>query len=201
MARTTTNIVRTHEGLAGHHRIILHTTEGILNAEDLPGFFRRLPAGSRTDAHMAIDRHADAVHMIHDSQAAWQAAAYNSTSLGIEQCGFASWSTRDWIVGYRLGLLRVAAALSNWSIKYGIPLKHSVKHGVCYHRDLGAAGGGHWDPGYHYPMRYVLYLARIHYYRHKGWNKKRSKLHKFHIYKAYCWAVNKRYGLKPRTKL
>lgn len=194
---TTSDMVRGHEALVSHRRIVLHTTEGILNAQDLPGFFRRVQA----DAHLAVDAQADAVHMVSDRQKAWHVAGYNPSSLGIEQCGFASWNERQWIHGFHWGLLRVAAALSNWSAQWGIPLKHSVNHGVCYHRDLGAAGGGHWDPGYHYPLKYVLRLAKLHYYRHHRKPRNPITRAKLRRYKRYCLRLQKRYGVSQTTSL
>lgn len=198
MSRTTTNIVRSHEPLAGHRRMVVHTAEGIRNAEDLAPFFRRVQA----DAHSATDRQGDLVHMVHDTQKAWHVAAYNGTSLGNECCEFARFSTREWVHDCNRDLLRLAAAFSNWGRKWHIPLRFSVAHGICGHVHLGRAGGGHWDPGPHFPWKYFIYLCRIHHYRHKGWNKSRGhRGARFRMMKRYCYRVQRRYGVKPRTRL
>lgn len=192
---TWTSIVRGHEGIAGHRRIVLHTTEGILHARDLPGFFRRVQA----DSHLGIDRDASCVKMISFNQKSWAQAAYNPGSLSIEQCGFASWQTKTWVKDFHNGLYRVAQAIAHWSLAYGIPIRRSVSHGVCSHKDLGALGGGHWDPGPGYPWRYVLYLARMHYYRHKGWHdpkRHRVRSKTYAAYRRYVIAVEKRYGVR-----
>lgn len=199
MNKTTTDRIPGH-GTIAPVRAVLHTTEGITNAEDLAPFFRR---ASNADVHIAIDRQADCVHIVDENEKAWHVVSYNGTSLGIEQCAFARYTEREWVHDFHLGLLRVAVALSHWHRDHGIALRHRVDGGVCYHRDLGAAGGGHWDPGYQYPIKYVLYLARIHYYRSQGWNKPRHPLRLAALarYKRYCHKLQRKHGVKPQTKL
>jgi hypothetical protein len=150
---------------------------------------------------MAVDAAGDAVHMVRDTQKAWHVAGYNPTSLGIEQCAFAAWSKRTWVHHFHKGNLRVAAALSNWSAKWSIPLKHSVAHGVCQHKNLGQLGGGHSDCGPNYPERYVLYLAKLHFYRHHRKPRHRRTKLKLAAMKRYCHAVQRRYGVKPDTAI
>ena len=80
---------------------------------------------------------------------------YNSKALGIEQIGYAtqtSWPDAQ--------LRTVAQYVAYWSQKYDIPLVQSTTRGVCQHKDLGAAGGGHTDCGPSYPFDRVLKMAR-----------------------------------------
>ena len=57
-------------------------------------------------------------------------------------------------------LRNTAAWIAHWSRKHGIPIRHSTEHGVCQHKDLGAAGGGHSDCGPNYRFKKVLSMAK-----------------------------------------
>lgn len=190
MPKTYTRIVRHHEPLSGHSRIVIHTAEGARHVLDLAAFFRRVQA----DSHMATEPDGRAVRMVRDSEKSWAQSGYNPTSLSIEQCFFASKSTKQWVRDYHKGLLRGAAIVSNWSAKYGIPIRRSVRHGVCSHKDLGAYGGGHVNPGPGFPWRYFLYLAKLHYYRHHRHARHASTRRKLRRMKRYCHAVQRRYA-------
>lgn len=86
-----------------------------------------------------------------DLVVAEQVAAFNQQALGFEQIGFASYTN------WPKAQTEVAAKwIAYWANKYGIPLTHSTTHGICRHMDLGAAGGGHSDPGSGYPFTEVL---------------------------------------------
>lgn len=191
MPRTYTRLVRSQSSRNGApiRRIVLHTTEGYGSVLQLAGFFNRVQASS----HLGVQSNGDACRMVGDSRKAWTQAAYNPGSLSIEQIGFARFSTKTWVRDYHRGLLRTAAAISNWSARWGIPIRRSVSHGVCSHKDLGAAGGGHVDPGPGYPWRYVLYLARLHFYRHHR-RPNAAARRRMAGYKSYCWAVQRRYA-------
>jgi hypothetical protein len=81
--------------------------------------------------------------------------SFNSISLGIEQIGFAtqhSWPNAQ--------LQKTAQQVASWSTKFDIPLTFSTSHGVCQHKDLGSAGGGHSDCGPDYPFDRVLAMAK-----------------------------------------
>lgn len=195
MPKNSTSIVRRKpkRSRSSIVRIVLHTTEGIMNAEDLPPFFRRVQA----DSHLAIDRQGDCVRMVPDDEKAWTQAAYNPGSLAIEQCGFARWSKGYWVRHYHHGLYRTVQALARWSIKYGIPLRHSVSHGVCQHKDLGRVGGGHVDCGPGYPLRYVIVWAQLERLRMLGKNRgPRAR-----ALKARVARQQRKYGMKPDTKV
>jgi hypothetical protein len=102
------------------------------------------------------------------------ALAYNSATLGIEQIGYATFTRAVWSRNHRAQLRKVAQYIAYWSKKYDIPIRKGrgvngviTKKGIVTHRSLGAAGGGHHDPGLGYPQRAVFALAR--YYRARGW--------------------------------
>lgn len=144
-------------------RMVLHTSEGGGTALGLRDYFNQ--SGVEASSHKAVDQTGDSVTMVPDSEKAWTQAAYNPGSLSIEQIGYASTTHDQWVRGHHNQLCRVARILAGWSIAHDIPLRNSVAHGVCQHKDLGAEGGGHSDCGPGYPMKYVLHWAR--YFRHR----------------------------------
>ncbi len=90
---------------------------------------------------------------------AWHAAAFNSRAVGVEHSNLTGkgYATRQ--------QLEVSARIFGWlCLQLGVPprwARGGVGHGVCMHRDLGAAGGGHTacgpdDSGWH------LFLELLH---------------------------------------
>lgn len=173
MPKTIKRIVRNRSSRRGvtPRLIVLHTTEGTNRAglSDLLGLASWFdnPA-SQASSHLGIDQEGNAVRMVPDAEKSWTQVSYNPQALSIEQVGFASSSTRYWVVTYDAGLRRTAQALARWSNKYKIPLKLSTYKGVCEHRHLGQAGGGHHDCGVNYPLQYVLDWAYLWRWRFKG---------------------------------
>lgn len=92
-----------------------------------------------------------------DLEIAYDVTAYNDQALGIEQAGYAAKNS------WPAALTQTTAKwIAYWANKYNIPITHSTTHGVCTHKDLGAAGGGHVDPGPYYPFTQVLEEASQH---------------------------------------
>lgn len=145
--------------------IVLHSTEshnrpGTSDLESIASWFNNPAAGS--SSHVVNDAEGFSAQLVPDSRKAWTQAAYNPQSLSVEQIGFASQSS------WPLAQLRnTAKYIAYWSKKYGIPITSSTTHGVTLHSRLGAAGGGHHDPGNNYPFERVLELARD--YKANGW--------------------------------
>lgn len=173
MSATIKRIVRNRSSRRGvrPRLLVLHTTEGsnrpgLSDLIGLAHWFNN-PA-SQASSHLGIDQEGNAVRMVPDADKSWTQVSYNPQALSIEQVGFASTSTRNWVVGYHNGLRRTAQALARWSSKYKIPLKLSTYKGVCEHRHLGAAGGGHHDCGEPYPLQYVIDWAYLWRWRFKG---------------------------------
>jgi N-acetylmuramoyl-L-alanine amidase len=138
--------------------IVLHTTEGhnrpgLVDLHGLVSFFDN--PNNQVSSHIANDAEGNDARMVPDEAKAWTQAAFNSISLSIEQIGQAAqthWPDSQ--------LQNTAKWIAHWSHKWGIPITASTKHGVCQHRELGAAGGGHHDCGDNYPFGRVLAMAR-----------------------------------------
>jgi N-acetyl-anhydromuramyl-L-alanine amidase AmpD len=146
--------------------IVLHSTEGanvpnsVSDLEGLGAYFDR--PSTQASSHVAVDSDGYSAQYVPDGAKAWTCAAFNSVSLNVEQVGFAS--QRSWPDEQ---LRKTSQYIAYWSKKYGIPIAHSTESGVCQHSDLGAAGGGHHDPGANYPFERVLGMARA--YAKDGW--------------------------------
>jgi N-acetyl-anhydromuramyl-L-alanine amidase AmpD len=142
--------------------IVIHDTE----SHNVPGDGDLKAIGNWFDnpaaqasSHVCVDAEGRSARYVPDERKAWHVAAFNSGSLGIEQIGVATqtfWPDAQ--------LKKVAKYVAYWSKKYGIPIDE--KH-VRTHASLGTAGGGHHDPGTHYPMDTMLHHAR--YYARRGW--------------------------------
>ena len=132
--------------------IVVHDTEGG-TIDGIHSWFNN--PRSLASSHVLVDKDGASVQFVPDARKAWHVMAFNSRALGIEQIGFAtqdSWPEQQ--------LIKTAEYIAYWSRKYGIPITHSTSHGVCQHKDLGVAGGGHDDCGPAYPFAHVLALAR-----------------------------------------
>lgn len=146
--------------------IVLHDTEGanipnsIADLQGLASWFDN--PGAQASSHVGVDSDGFSAKFVDDANKAWAQAAYNSKALSIEQVGFAT--QKDWPEAQ---LNKVAQYIAYWSKKYDIPITKSTANGVCQHRDLGAAGGGHHDVSATYPIDKVLTKAKA--YRANGW--------------------------------
>lgn len=130
--------------------IVLHSSEmpggsaylqnlsSVLNAQGLS-----VQIGVNTDGSCA--------RYFPDNEIAYDVTAYNDQALGIEQAGYAAQSSWP-----KTQTETTAKWIAFWANKYNIPIVHSTTNGVCTHKDLGAAGGGHVDPGPGYPFSEVL---------------------------------------------
>ena len=146
--------------------IVLHSTESDNvphSSSDLEGvasWFAN-PA-AQVSAHVITDADGHSARCVLDKDKAWHVAAYNSPALGIEQIGRAAqtqWDQDEWIETCRW--------IAQWSHQYHIPIRRAItsggrvlRSGVTTHKKLGALGGGHVDPGPHYPLRRVLKQSR-----------------------------------------
>jgi hypothetical protein len=161
--RTRLSVNQSSRGGAKPRKIVLHITvshnrpglgdiDAILNYFDQPS----------TDAssHIINDAEGHDARCVEDRFKAWTQAAHNPDSLSIEQVEYADKSTERWRKENKRQLENTAKWIAHWSHLYGIPIKHSTSNGVCQHRDLGVAGGGHSDVGPNYPFNFVLERAR-----------------------------------------
>ena len=146
-------------------RVVVHTTEshnrpGRNDVDSVHSWFDN-PA-AQASSHVIIDMEGHSTTCVLDQDKAWTQAAYNPTSLSIEFIGIAAGN--EWRLA---GLKKGAKFTAYWCRKYDIPVKWSSVRGICGHKDLGAAGGGHVDPGPNFPR--ARFLALVRYYKAFGW--------------------------------
>ena len=146
-------------------RIILHDTEshdwkGIRDIVGVAEYWHN--SGNGFGAHVIVDAEGNAGWCVSSDRIAWHCARANTGSLGIEQIGFARFSRPMWM-GRKKQLDRVAKIIAQWSMEYDIPLKIDVEMGISTHAmqtKYKNVYGGHTDPGFGYPLYYVLFKAR-----------------------------------------
>jgi GH25 family lysozyme M1 (1,4-beta-N-acetylmuramidase) len=149
---------------SGVRLIVLHTAEGARTIESLGSFFQgNVSASSHTGADDKVNTVGEYVKRPNKS---WTQSDFNAAAVSIELCGFASWSTDEWMNNHHNMLDNCAKWIAEEAAYFDIPItKLSASQaqgsgrGVCQHVDLGSAGGGHHDCGSGFPMDYVLTLA------------------------------------------
>jgi hypothetical protein len=157
-----TALVSSH-GPQAPRRIVLHSTEsydgtGVSDLYNIASYWRRQGIG--LGAHLTIDSDGNTARNIADAELGYHVKGRNTGSLGIEQIGFARFSKSDWL-SRPAQLEKVSCWLAYWSKKYDIPLVHNSERGVSTHWDQSQLiGGGHWDPGFGYPLARVLAFAK-----------------------------------------
>lgn len=157
--------------------IVIHTTEGtnrpgITDLSGLVSFFDQ--ASTQASSHVANDGEGHDARLVPDTEKAWTCSNDNAFTLNLEQVGFASTTREQWFKLYSHQLANTARWAAYWSERWDIPLRRGVapagiliRKGVASHKQLGIRGGGHWDPGPSYPMRYVLLMARYYVLKEK----------------------------------
>jgi hypothetical protein len=152
-------------GRSSTRLLIIHTAEGARTIESLGSFFANPDA--EVSSQVGIDDTPNTVgEYVRNTDRSWAAASFNGVAVQAELCAFAEWSGNDW-AGHPTMLENTAAWLAEEAARFGIPLElltaeqaQGNGRGVCGHNELGAAGGGHWDPGPSFPWSRVLDLAR-----------------------------------------
>jgi hypothetical protein len=144
--------------------VIVHTAEGAKTIESLGGYFQGNVSAS---SHTGADDKPDTIgEYVKRDNKAWTQANANPYCVSIELCAFAAWTPDEWNAHPNM-LANCAAWIAEEAAHFGIPItKLSASQaqgggrGVAGHVDLGAAGGGHWDPGPNFPWSRVLDMAR-----------------------------------------
>ena len=101
---------------------------------------------AQASAHLVIREDGEAAtQLVALAAKAWHAADYNSRSVGVEHANVTP-------KGYATDeQLRVSARVFGWlCLHLGVPprwARGGIGRGVCYHGELGAAGGGHTSCG------------------------------------------------------
>jgi hypothetical protein len=150
---------------SGVRLIVVHTAEGATTIENLGSWFQNPSSG--VSSHTGADDKPGTIgEYVRPENKAWTQGNYNPVCVSIELCGFASWSTDEWHRHPNM-LANCAAWIAEEAGRYQLPITkltsaqaQGSSRGVCGHVDLGAGGGGHWDPGPDFPWDYVLDLAR-----------------------------------------
>lgn len=140
------------------HITVSHNRPGLGDIDGILDFFDR--TATQASSHVVNDREGNDARCVPDEMKAWTCAAYNPQSLNIEQIEYEVKSRPRWLSESSAQLENTALWVAYWSRKYDIPLKHSTVKGVCQHRELGAAGGGHSDCSPDFPLDVVLDKAR-----------------------------------------
>ena len=120
----------------------------------------RVISGPDASAHLVVrEDGGECTQLVHLSEKAWHAAAYNPHSVGVEHANVTA-------KGYATDAeLRESARVFAWLCWHlGVPAQWArggVGRGVVRHLELGVLGGGHtqcgpWDSGWH---RFLTLLA------------------------------------------
>lgn len=154
------SVVFENHGTCAPRIIVLHDTEG--------GSPRSVVSTLKTrryGVHWIIGQNAATIRGNNSTDALWHVGDYNSEAVGIEQCGFASFTHSRWMQN-PWQLLECAWIVAWEAQRHGIPLELVTPSapgdgttGVTTHSRLGTAGGGHHDPGVGYPLSHVLGMA------------------------------------------
>ena len=135
-------------------QIVLHDCEGSY-AGAVSWFSQRQ---SDVSSHFVLKEDGkEATQMVHYADTAWHACAANAHSIGVEMGGVAKRGYPD---------VEIAAATNVVAYllhRFKLPCRfaeHGAGSGFCRHYDLGAAGGGHYDPVTD-PKMWATYVAKI----------------------------------------
>jgi hypothetical protein len=157
-----------YSGGGSKRLLVLHTTEGFTGSNgmrDCAAYFQgNVGASSQV---IADNFHRGVIcEGVKRDKGAWTQCNYNSVSISMEMCGYASWSRSVWLEQKDTLLWNAADWLREESAATGIPLAdlsasaaQGSGRGVCYHSELGSAGCGHADPGAGFPLDVVLQRA------------------------------------------
>lgn len=150
---------------SGVRLVVVHTAEGARTYQELGEFFGSSSSGK--SSHTGIDSTPGRIgEYVKRRNAAFTQANANPYSIATELCAFAEWSRNTWLAHDRM-LTNCALWIREECQHYGLPIvKLSASQaqgsgrGVCGHVDLGAAGGGHRDPGPAFPWDIVIERAK-----------------------------------------
>ena len=146
--------------------IVVHTAEGSRTYQSLGNYFANPNAD--VSSHTGTDDAAGVIgEYVTRDRSAWTQANYNSASVAVECCGFAAWTRDEWLAhpnmieNTRQWIAEECAANGIPLLRIGASAAQGGGTGVCGHVDLGAGGGGHWDPGSGFPWDLVMAGATV----------------------------------------
>lgn len=120
--------------------IVVHDTEGGYQG----AIATFLNTHAEVSAHLVLKEDgSECTQMVPYLKKAWSCKAFNSMSLNLEMAGFIAkgYAACEWA--------EAAAIVAYLAHRFKIPVQWAKKGqgaGICRHRDLGKAGGGHIDP-------------------------------------------------------
>lgn len=165
---------KSSRGGSGVRLVVVHTAEGARSFRDLGSFFSS--SSVQASSHVGIDDERGTIgEYVRRGDKAWTQSNYNPQAVSVELCAApiassypcgANWDSAEW--NRHDGMLQnVADWIREECQFYGLPITRLSSgaaqgsgRGVCGHNDLGAGGGGHWDPGPNFPWQRVIDLAR-----------------------------------------
>ena len=141
--------------------VVIHTAEGSRTIESLGSWFQNPASG--VSSHTGIDDKANTCgEYVPPGYKAWTQANANPYCIATELCAFAAWSPAEWNAHPNM-LENCRQWIAEECARFGIPNRRlsageaqGGAAGVCGHNELGASGGGHWDPGPSFPWDRVL---------------------------------------------
>lgn len=145
--------------------VAIHTTEGIMDADDLGYYWQRITSAS---SHAGCDNTKTRTY-IDPQYASWTLLNGNSKSVNMEICGWAKWTREEWLGAQKGRLIQAANWARQMCDKFGIPKKYIGSAGVARgeagiigHVDYtnGAKDGNHWDPGPGFPWDVFIQLVQ-----------------------------------------
>jgi N-acetyl-anhydromuramyl-L-alanine amidase AmpD len=166
--------------------LVPHDTEspsapGIADLEAVRAWFSN--PNAQASANYVDDPQGNVLEMVDPrTGTAWHVAQFNQWAIGVEEIGYASQT--HWPL---LQIEATAKIFAHWATVYGIPIQRGkvsgctiVRPGIVPHGDLGLCGGGHHDPGDHYPIGLLIRLTRL--YAHEP-HRPRHHHHHHHGHK------------------
>jgi N-acetyl-anhydromuramyl-L-alanine amidase AmpD len=147
--------------------IVIHTMEGFTGSNGAYDCAHYFQGNVGASSHVCIDNNRGKIwECVSRGNGAWTQCNFNSVSVAMEQCGYASWSRDKWLNERSNQLHNIADWIKEESGKLGIPIKRlnasqaqGGSAGICGHSDLGSTGCGHHDPGANWPWDKVLEWA------------------------------------------
>lgn len=160
--------------------VVLHTQQAKASAVSLADFcinsWKTQP-DNPVSYNLAVDDK-DTIEIVPVIEAPWSAAAANAIAVHLCFAGsFAEWLAGKWLetdasdgLNEDAMLTRGAKAVAAACLQFGIPAVYAgdggvsgwpiLPKGIVGHRDFGARGGGHTDPGSGFPMDEFLRRVR-----------------------------------------
>lgn len=160
--------------------VVLHTQQAKASAVSLANFCNnswKTQPDNPVSYNLAVDDK-DTIEIVPVAEAPWSAAAANGIAVHICFAGsFAEWLAGKWLetdasdgLNEDAMLTRGAKAVAAACLQFGIQAVYAgdggvsgwpvLPKGIVGHRDFGARGGGHTDPGSGFPMDEFLRRVR-----------------------------------------